>query len=56
MNGHKFIGSASSLENDPHSYNYKGYSLPPRFGIFAKVIPSGMVKNGDEVELLKSAP
>jgi MOSC domain-containing protein YiiM len=34
----------------PHSYNYCGFSLLPRFGIFARVIQSGAVKNGDEVE------
>jgi MOSC domain-containing protein YiiM len=39
-----------------HSYQYQGYSLLPHFGIFAKVIQSGMVKNGAEVELLNSAP
>jgi len=34
----------------PHSYNFCGFSLLPRFGIFARVIQSGAVKNGDEVE------
>lgn len=34
----------------PHSYNYCGFSLVPRFGIFARVIQSGVVKTGDEVE------
>jgi MOSC domain-containing protein YiiM len=34
----------------PHSYNYCGFSLLPRFGIFARVIQSGVVKTGDEVE------
>ena len=34
----------------PHSYNYCGFSLLPRFGIFARVIQSGAVKNGDEVQ------
>jgi MOSC domain-containing protein YiiM len=34
----------------PHSYNYCGFSLLPRFGIFARVVESGAVKTGDEVE------
>jgi len=38
----------------PHSYNYCGFSLLPRFGIFARVIQSGAVKNGDEVQWLQS--
>ena len=36
----------------PHSYNYCGFSLLPRFGIFARVIQSGTAKNGDEVQWL----
>jgi len=35
-----------------HSYNFLGYSLLPEYGVFARVIQSGPVKNGDEVELL----
>jgi len=35
-----------------HSYHYQGHSLLPRYGIFAKVIDGGIVKNGDEVESL----
>jgi len=38
-----------------HSYNYQGYSLLPRYGIFARVIQSGIIKNGDEVEVLISS-
>ncbi len=41
------IGKDPSL---PHSYNYCGFSLLPRFGIFSKVIQSGAVKTGDDVE------
>jgi MOSC domain-containing protein YiiM len=41
---------------EKHSYHFKGHSLLPRFGIFAKVIESGMIKNGDEVELLTESP
>jgi MOSC domain-containing protein YiiM len=36
----------------PHSYHYRGHSLLPHFGIFARVLESGLVKNGDEIELL----
>ena len=40
----------------PHSYHFRGHSLLPDFGIFAKVLESGRVKNGDEVELLMDSP
>jgi MOSC domain-containing protein YiiM len=53
------VGSAALLierigkEKDvTHSYNFLGYSLLPDYGVFAKVIESGAVKNGDEVEIL----
>ena len=36
----------------PHSYNYCGFSLLPRFGIFAKVIQSGTIRNGDTIAML----
>jgi MOSC domain-containing protein YiiM len=36
-----------------HTYNYQGYSLLPREGVFCKVIESGVVKIGDPVILLK---
>jgi MOSC domain-containing protein YiiM len=39
----------------PHSYNYCGFSLLPRFGIFARVIQRGPVKTGDDVERLVNA-
>ena len=37
----------------PHSYNYCGFSLLPRFGIFARVIQSGAAKPRDEVEWIQ---
>ena len=40
----------------PHSYHFRGHSLLPDFGIFARVLESGRVKNGDEVELLMDSP
>jgi MOSC domain-containing protein YiiM len=39
----------------PHSYQYRGHSLLPYFGIFARVLESGLIKNGDEIELLNPA-
>ena len=36
----------------PHSYNYCGFSLLPRFGIFAKVIQSGTIRMGDTITIL----
>lgn len=39
----------------PHSYNYCGFSLLPRFGVFARVIQSGAVKTGDDVEWVHPA-
>lgn len=39
--------------DEAHSYNYCGYSLLPRFGIFARVLQSGWVLAGDAVELFE---
>lgn len=47
------IGKESNIS---HSYNYRGYSLLPQYGIFARVLESGIIKNGDEVEVLNSCP
>lgn len=49
----EMIGKEANLV---HSYNYKGYSLLPRHGIFARVIQSGLIKNGDQIELLNHSP
>jgi len=38
---------------ETHSYNYYGYSLLPRFGVFARVLQDGWVLAGDEIELFK---
>lgn len=46
------IGKEAST---PHSYQYRGHSLLPYFGIFARVLESGLVKNGDEIELFISS-
>jgi MOSC domain-containing protein YiiM len=36
-----------------HTYNYQGYSILPKEGVFCKVIQSGEVKIGDFVKLVK---
>lgn len=37
----------------PHTYNYQGYSLLPKEGVFCKVIESGEVKTGDSIRLIR---
>ncbi len=44
------IGKESNITP---SYNYRGYSLLLKYGIFAHVLESGIVKNGDEIEVLE---
>ena len=34
--------------DEAHSYNYYGYSLLPRFGVFAQVLQGGWVLAGDD--------
>jgi MOSC domain-containing protein YiiM len=34
-----------------HTYNYQGYSILPKEGIFCKVIESGEVKVGDSIRM-----
>ena len=36
-----------------HAYHYYGYSLLPRFGVFAQVLQGGWVLAGDEIELFE---
>jgi MOSC domain-containing protein YiiM len=36
-----------------HTYDYQGYSILPKEGVFCKVIESGEVRNGDFVKLMK---
>ena len=38
--------------DEAHSYNYYGYSLLPRFGVFARVQQSGWVVVGDEIQTM----
>src|SRR4030043_1964154 len=35
-----------------HTYNYQGYSILPKKGVFCKVIESGEVKIGDPIRLI----
>lgn len=37
-----------------HTYNYQGYSILPKEGVFCKVIESGEVKIGDSIRMIKS--
>jgi MOSC domain-containing protein YiiM len=36
-----------------HTYNYRGYSILPKEGIFCKVIESGEIKVGDMIRFIK---
>ena len=36
-----------------HTYNYQGYSILPKEGVFCKVIESGEIKIGDTIKLIK---
>jgi MOSC domain-containing protein YiiM len=36
-----------------HTYNYQGYSILPKEGVFCKVMKSGEVKIGDSIDLFK---
>ena len=44
------IGKDSS---QAHTYNYQGYSVLPKEGVFCKVIESGEVKVGDIIQLIE---
>ena len=39
--------------SEPHTYNYQGYSLLPKEGVFCKVIESGEIKIGDTIRIIK---
>jgi MOSC domain-containing protein YiiM len=36
-----------------HTYNYQGYSILPKEGVFCKVIESGEIKIGDPMTILE---
>jgi len=37
-----------------HTYNYQGYSILPKEGVFCKVIEGGEIKIGDSIKILKN--
>ncbi len=37
-----------------HTYNYRGFSILPKEGVFCKVTESGEVKVGDSIKILKN--
>jgi MOSC domain-containing protein YiiM len=39
--------------SQPHTYDYQGYSILPKEGIFCKVIESGEVRVGDSIRMIK---
>jgi MOSC domain-containing protein YiiM len=39
--------------SQPHTYNYQGYSILPKEGLFCKVTESGEVKVGDIIRLIE---
>jgi len=38
--------------SQPHTYNYQGYSILPKEGVFCKVIESGEIKIDDTIKLI----
>jgi MOSC domain-containing protein YiiM len=40
--------------SQPHTYNYRGYSILPKEGIFCKVIESGEIKVGDSITVTRT--
>lgn len=45
------IGKDSS---QAHTYNYQGYSILPKEGVFCKVMESGEIKVGDIIRLIEA--
>jgi MOSC domain-containing protein YiiM len=39
---------------EAHTYNYQGYSILPKEGIFCKVIESGEIKVGDFITVIRT--
>ncbi|MBS3918332.1 MAG: MOSC domain-containing protein [Deltaproteobacteria bacterium] len=37
-----------------HTYNYQGFSILPKEGVFCKVIEGGEIKVGDSIKILKN--
>ncbi len=40
--------------SQPHTYNYQGYSILPKEGVFCKVIEGGEVKIGNTIRLIQT--
>ena len=40
--------------SQPHTYNYRGYSILPKEGVFCKVIESGEIKVGDFITVIRT--
>jgi MOSC domain-containing protein YiiM len=60
IGAHLKVGEAELLviqigkdPSQPHTYNYQGYSILPKEGVFCKVIESGEVKIGDSIRLIE---
>src|SRR4030043_1081614 len=56
---HLYVGEVKlmviQIGKDPsqaHTYNYQGYSILPKEGVFCKVIESGEVKMGDPIKII----
>jgi MOSC domain-containing protein YiiM len=40
--------------SQPHTYNYQGYSILPKEGVFCKVMESGEIKVGDSITVIRT--
>jgi len=40
--------------SQPHTYNYLGFSILPKEGVFCKVIEGGEIRVGDSIKILKN--
>jgi len=61
IGAHLQIGEAKlmviQIGKDPlqaHTYNYQGYSILPKEGLFCKVIESGEIKVGDSITVIRT--
>ena len=60
IGSHLQVGEAKlmviQIGKDPsqaHTYNYQGYSILPKEGVFCKVMESGEIKVGDMIRLIE---
>jgi MOSC domain-containing protein YiiM len=61
IGAHLQVGEAKlmviQIGKDPlqaHTYNYQGYSILPKEGLFCKVIESGEIKVGDSITVIRT--